>query len=387
MRLALIFVFFVSGLNAKPLLVPYDHHLPDSRKIEIQVEFLNEFDTERETVLLLADAFDELFLPFDELLDFSESSNFILIKGRKSNEELRRGVMHSGKPDYQLAYKLYNQDQVARDIEVVREELLGDGQVVLLGYSSAALVLQHYVSLYPQHVRRMISVNPLAFDVQKNLGFPEFGLSFPAMEFGLEQLVDFCYYSNFDREIPTRKSAANSSMLGFLTFRDILTGFSGKEKAGNDFALMVRLFEHSIALSGLQNENQKTNPIFTLMKELSLPIWEAYMKTDFPIFGTNYDELSNFVGKTILIGGAFDQLIYPKSYDILAELYSDPTLLLLRDGHALQKTAGDQGLNALIEAFITNDFDSKIAAYKKLADSNLIFEKYNDGDFKVPPLF
>jgi len=62
-------------------------------------------------------------------------------------------------------------------------------------------------------------------------------------------------------------------------------------------------------------------------------------------------------------------------------------LLLLKDGHALQKIAAYQGLNDLVEAFVSNDFEYKIAAYKKLSEADLIFKKYNEGDFKVPPLF
>lgn len=387
MRLALLFIIFISKLHAQQVLVPYDHHLPYSRKIEIQVEFLNEFDTDRETVFLLEDAFDELFIPFQQLLDFSESSNFVLIKGRKNNEELKRGVMHSGKPDYQLAYRLFNQDQVARDIEVIRKELLGDKQVILLGYSSAAMVLQHYLSLYPQRVSRMISVNPLVFDIQKNLGFPEFNLSFPTLKLSSAQLFDFSYYSNFNRQISSAKSASSSSLIGFLSYRDVLRGFSHKTDFETDFALQIRLFEHSISLSGFQNTSQKPNPNFDLMKKWSEPIWNTYLETNFPVFGTNYDDLLDFQGKVILISSAFDQLIYPKSYDILAEFYSNSTLLLLTDGHALQKTSGNQGLNELVEAFIANNFKQKIAAYKKLSGANLIFEKYNEGEFKIPPLF
>ncbi len=387
MRLALIFVFFISKLNAQSFQVPYDHQLTNSRKIEIQVEFLNQFDAGRETVFLLEDAFDELFMPFDQLVDFSKSSNFVLIKGRKNSEELSRGVMHSGEPDYQLAYRLFNQDQVARDIEVIRKNLLGDKQVILLGYSSSAMVLQHYLSLFPDKVSSMISVNPLVFDIQKNLGFQELSLSFPSFDFSLEQLFDFSYYSNFDREMPGVKSASFGSLIGFLRYSDLFKGFSQASNFENNFPLQVRVFEHSIALSGLQEASKTVKPNLELLKNWSEPIWDKYLETNFPIQGTNYDDLLDFQGKVILIGGAFDQLVYPKSYDILAEFYSNSTLLLLKDGHALQKTSGDYGLNELVKAFVTNDFELKIASFKKLSEANLIFKKYNEGDFKVPPRF
>lgn len=387
MRLVLFFVFVSASLQAQSFLVPYNHLLPDSRKIEIQVEFLNEFDSEKETVFLLEDAFDVLYLPFDEFLDFPESSNFVLIKGRKDNEELKRGVVLSGSPDYQLAYKLYIQDQVARDIEVIRQELIGDKQVILFGYSSAAMVLQHYLSIYPQNVSRMISVNPLVFDIQKNLSFPSSGLSFSDLKLSGEQKVDFSYYANFDRENQGGKSLSKENLIDFLTFQQILTGLATNQDTASNLPLMVRLFEHAIALSGFQDYAQKINPSLEVLKKMSGPLWSAYQSDNFDFYGTNYDGLLEFEGKMTLIGGAFDQLIFSKSYDVLAEYYSNCTLLLLKDGHALQQALSFPAFKELLNAFITNNTAGKIAAYKKLSDENFIFEKYNEADFKVPPLF
>ncbi|PZX56693.1 alpha/beta fold hydrolase [Algoriphagus chordae] len=387
MRLALLFLFMSASLQAQSILVPYDHHLPNSREIEIQVEFLNEFDAGKETVFLLEDAFDVLFVPFYEMLEITESSNIVLIKGRKDNEELRSGVMHSGVPDYRLAYKLYNQDQVARDIELIRKKLIGDEQAILLGYSSSATVLQHYLTLFPEHVSRIISVNPLVFDIQKNLSFPPYDLFFQELKLNQEQVVDFSYYANYDRESVRMKSRSMHNLLEFMKYQDFLTGFSARENIEENFGLAVRLFEHSLALMGLQDASPKTNPSLDLMKKWSQPIWDAYLKTNFPIYGTNYDRMLEFQGRMVLIGAAFDQMIYPKSYDILAEFYANCTLLLLKDGHALQQVMGDAAIDELLAAFISNDLAQKVAAYKKLSDSNLIFEKYNEGDYKIPPLF
>lgn len=387
MRLVLLLLFTSASLQAQSFLVPYDHQLPNSRKIEIHVEFINEFDSEKETVFFLEDAFDELYLPFNELLDLTESSNFILIKGRKDNEELKKGVMLSGSPDYRLAYKLYNQDQVARDIEVIRKELLGNEQMILLGHSSAAMVLQHYLSLFPKHVKRMISVNPLVFDIQKNLNFPSSELSFSDVKLSAEQMVDFSYYANFDRENQNRKLLYKENLMGFLTLQDLLTGIAANQRIASNLPLVVRLFEHGIALSGLQDSLQKTNPSLEVMKKWSGSLWSAYQSSKFTFFGTNYDRLLEFEGKMILIGAAFDHMIYSKSYDVLAEYFSKCTLLLLKDGHGLQLALSFPAFNELVNAFITNDTAGKIVAYEKLSEENFIFEKYNEGAFKVPPLF
>ncbi|MCE7054078.1 alpha/beta hydrolase [Algoriphagus sp. AGSA1] len=387
MRLVLFFIFVSASLQAQTFLVPYNHLLPDSRKIGVQVEFLNEFDSERETVFLLEDAFDELYLSFNELLDFSESSNFVLIKGRKDNDELKRGVIHSGNLDYQLAYKLFNQDQVARDIEVIRQELLGNKQVILFGYSSAAMVLQYYLSLFPQHVKRMISVNPLVFDIQKNLSFPYSGLSFSDIKLSDVQSFDFGYYANFNKGILSKKALSKENLMVFLTLQDVLMGLAKGEDIESNIPLMVRMFEHAIALSGLQDSEQKSNPSLDVMKKLSSSLWSAYQSTNFDFYGTNYDRLLEFEGKMILIGGAFDHMIYSKSYDVLAEYYANCTLLLLHDGHGLQQALKLTSFHELVNAFITNDTAGKISAYKKLSEENFIFQKYYEGAFKVPPPF
>lgn len=386
MRLVLLLLFISTSLQAQSFLVPYNHQLPNSREIEIHVEFINKFDAERETVFLLEDAFDELFISFDQLLDFSESSNFVLIKGRKNSEELKRGILNSGKPDFQLAYRLYNQNQVAQDIEVIRKELLGDKQVVLLGYSSAAMVLQHYLSLYPENVSRIISVNPLVFDIQKNLSFPPSGLSFSDLKLSDEDKVDFSYYANFDRENQGWKSLCKENLMGFLTFQHVLTGLATNQNLACNLPSMVRLFEHGIALSGLQDSLHKTSLSLEVMKNWSKPLWSAYQNNNFPFYGTNYDRLLEFEGKMILIGAAFDQLIYSKSYDVLAEYYPNCTLLLIKDGHGLQRALGLLSFNELLNVFVTNDTAGKVAAYEKLSKENFIFEKYYEGAFKVPPL-
>lgn len=389
-NLVLIFHLGLMQFNqVQKVMVPYNHQLTNSRKIDIQVEFINGFEADRETVFLLEDAFDKLFMPFDQLLDFSESSNFVLIKGRKESEELKRGIMHNDKPDYSLAYRLFNQDQVARDIEIVRKTLIGNKKVILVGYSSSAMVFQHYLSLFPDKVSRMISVNPLVFDIQKNLSFPRNEPFLYNFNLQPKQIFDFNYYANYERYNLTEsesKTLSFNSLIQVLRYRNLLSGFSNNDKIENDIPLLIRLFEHSFAYSGLQEESQN-DPNFLLLKALSSPIWDVYKEDDFPVYGTNYDQVLNFQGKLVLIAGAYDQLIFPKSYDALAELYRNSTLMLLRDGHALQKTAGRKMLIELVDSFIQDDFESKIKMYENLSESNLIFKKYDEGEFRVPPLF
>lgn len=381
-----IFCLFLNPVS-ETILVPYDHHLPDSRQITVEIEFLNGFESNRETVFLLEDAFDRLFLPFVELQNFSGSVNFVLIKGRKDSPELKKGVLQSGVPDYQLAYRLYNQDQVARDVEVIRRKLLGDRQVVLLGFSSSSMVLKHYLSLFPQHVSRMVSVNPLIFDIQKNLSFRRYSL--PISSFGLEpkEAFDFGYYANFQSLNDTKEKverASYANLIQFLTFRNLLRGVATKEPAEQDFALLVRMFEHSVAMSGLGDKGAIDDPNLELLKDQAKELWKAYSESDFKFYGTNYDRLFGFPGKFVLIGGAFDQLVYPKSYDVLAEFFPDCTLLLVKDGHALQRLAGAGMLGPVLAAFLEDNTSEKVVWYRKLSAVDLLFRKYEEGQFAEP---
>src|SRR5690606_18402336 len=193
--------------------------------------------------------------------------------------------------------------------------------------------------------------------------------------------------ANFDSENQNKKFSSKENLMGFLTFQDLLSGLAATQFIAGNLPLVVRLFEHGIALSGLQDSLQKPNPRLEVLKKWSGPLWGEYESSKFAFFGTNYDRLLEFEGKMILIGAAFDRMIYSKSYDVLAEYYSKCTLMLLKDGHGLQQALGFPAFNELVTAFITNDTAGKIAAYEKLYEGNFILEKYDEGAFKVPPLF
>ncbi len=372
------------------ILVPFNHHLKGSKSITIEVELLNGFRNERSTAFLIEDAFDQIFENENQFIPTSESLNIVLIKGRKDNEELKKAVSQHGVPDIKLAYQLYNQDQIARDIEIIRKELLGEKKVVLFGYSSSATILQYYISLFPEQVERGVFLNPLIFDIQKNLSFPRSDLSVPEFKLSEEQIFDFNYFSNFQSHPISKEQfekESKNSLIQFLTFKDCLGGFGDLPIKENDFALTVRLFEHSLAISDLQPNGVYENEIFRMLKKRSKPLWEAYSESNFLVHGTNYDKILEFEGKVTLIGGAYDQLIYPKSYDALAEFYSNSTLLLIKDGHAFQKTISAGVLNLLIEAFVEDDIEKKLKAYSDMTEQNFLFKKYKEGDFKIPPPF
>lgn len=383
-------LFFGDFQSENKILVPFDHHLKDSKKIEISIEYLNGFDPKKETVFLLEDSFDKQFVQLYELLDFPTSLNFIWINGRQSNESIIKDIEFSGDPDYSLAYRILNQDQIARDIELVRKEILGDQKVILFGFSSAATVLQYYLSLFPEHVKRAVFINPLVFDVQKNLSFPKSSSRFLGDKLRADQLFDFNYYANFQSINNSRKEvqlASTNNLIQFLTFQNLLDGVSRNSSHGKNYPLLVRIFEHSLAMSDLQNVDEQNDIYGDFLKRKSEVMWRVYSESNFKVFGTNYDKIREFSGKVILIGSVYDQLIYPKSYDALAEFFSDCTLLLLNDGHALQKIVSANMMTPLLTAFLEDDVAKKIEVYNNLSEGDHLFRNYKEGRFKIPPPF
>ncbi|MBN3580826.1 alpha/beta fold hydrolase [Algoriphagus aestuarii] len=385
-----IYLLWCQNPMSLEIAVPFDHHLKGSKSIIIEVELLNGFREERQTSFLIEDSFDLIFENENQIIPSSESMNIFFIKGRKENDELKKEVNQNGVPDFELAYHLYNQDQIARDIEIIRKELLGEKKVVLFGYSSSATILQYYLSLFPDQVERAIFLNPLIFDIQKNLSFPRSDVPISDFKLSEEQIVGFNYFSNFKSLAISKEQFENESkysLIQFLTFKDCLGGFGNFSLKEDDFALTVRLFEHSLAMSDFQFGRVNDNLTFNLLKERSKQLWEAYSESEFLVHGINYDKILDFQGKVTLIGSAYDQLIYPKSYDALAEFYANSTLLLLKDGHAFQKTISSGVLKLLIEAFVEDDIKKKLNAYSIITEKDFLFKNYKEGDFKIPPPF
>jgi hypothetical protein len=85
----------------------------------------------------------------------------------------------------------------------------------------------------------------------------------------------------------------------------------------------------------------------------------------------------------VLIGGAFDLLLNPKTLDVLAEFYPNSTLIQLKDGHALRVFQPCVCYADFLEAFISNRQASKIKVYQKLKEADLLYLKSDYNSVQV----
>ena len=375
--IGLIFGLFLNPV-AESILVPLDHSDPESRKIPISYHFENEFDPERETVFTLDDPVDVGFLKLDLSESVKTEFNWVRISGRHFSEDLQNFIQENSQEDWEKIYRWLNQNQVSQDIEIIRKKILGKKKVILIGYSSSAGIMMHYLSSYSQSVEKLILINPFLMDIQTNLSFWNFSNYFQNQPTALTkcEFFEFAYRSSFDffnSDPSLRDSLINSSMKAFK--EDTMNSVEVKFP----FSLAVRSFEHSIELRSKPNTDF---PVASFLKEKSEPIWNIYSQKKFPLIGTNYDVGLSFKGQVILLGSAYDLLINPKVVDVLAEFFPESTLVMFRDGHSLEKVRKTEEFYVLLLAFLKNDFQQKVRSYQILIDLNLLFlgKNYN----KIP---
>jgi len=382
----LIFLFNLSGGESESIRVPIDHLNPNSKRININYTFENNFIESRVTAFILDDPLNEVFRAYDVPPEVKKKFNLVRIEGRHQLQVLKDELNSSDKIDWKKAYQVYNQHQIVSDIEWIRTKLLGDQEVILIGHSSSASTIIYYTSQYPDKVRQVICLSPLIFDIQRNLRFDRSASSVEDIHTHLSknQLFDFFVYSSYDflnGNSDERKLIAQSAFLNFNYYHFLLPGFSNRQILKDDIGLKVRMFEHSYEYDD-QNIDSSIGPnmIRDWMHENSKELWEEYTNHHFDVHGVHYDKGDNYSGNIFILGGAFDLLINSNSYEILAELYRYSTLILLKDGHSLNKIRAEGLLDDLILAIMENDFDKKVEALDTLHKNELVFFK------KTPPL-
>jgi pimeloyl-ACP methyl ester carboxylesterase len=372
----LIIALFFNPM-AETIQVPLDHADPESRKITITYHFENQFDNSRETIFSIDDPIDEAYQDFELSDSIKAKFNWVRISGRYFSEDLQKFITENAEGHWDKIYTWLNQNQVAKDIELIRQQILGDEKVTLIGFSSSSALFLHYLSTHPNSVRKLIFINPLLFDIQSNLSFWGFSESFKNQSTDLSdaEFFDFAYQSShdyFNLSPSKRDSLISNSLKKF------------KEQKSDSILLYdqfpmsfaVRSFEHTV---GLEQKGNSFDPISTYLKEKSEPIRASYSQRKFPVTGINYDAGLSFKGEVMIIGGAFNLLINPKVVDVLAEFFPESTLILFRDGHSLEKIRRQKEFSDLLLAFLKNDFEMKVKAYQSLAASNLLFleKEYN----------
>jgi pimeloyl-ACP methyl ester carboxylesterase len=361
--------------------VPMDHFNSGSRKISIEYSISGPFDSSRPTVFYLEDPVDSVFGYLNIPIQLTDQFNLVSIKGRYQSRDLTDFFENRKAADWEMKYNLLNQKQVAEDIELIRRELLGKGKVTLLGYSSSASVLHYYLSLYPDQVSTMISISPLFFDVEENLSFWN-QFSFIVGKTGYlsgDQRLDFAYNSQNDFFNSSKSEKDSLLVMALNQFKpDKRSAFS--ELQFNSISLRVRAFELIYHTATSSESNSKTLESFL---RIASPIFQAFKEKPFLVYGLNFDKGQEFEGKVVLIGGAFDLLLNPKTLDVLAEFYPNSTLIQLKDGYALRVFQPCVCYADFLEAFISNRQASKIKVYQKLKEADLLYLKSDYNSVQV----
>ena len=372
----LIFALFFNPI-AETIQVPLDHADPESRKITITYHFENQFDSSMETVFSIEDPIDESYQDFELSDSIKAEFNWVRISGRYFSEDLQKFITENAEGNWDKIYTWLNQNQVAKDIELIRRQILGEGKVTLIGFSSSSALFLHYLSTHSDSVSKLICINPLLLDIQTNLSFWGFSESFKNQSTYLSdaEFFDFAYHSFHDyfNLSPTKRDSLISTSL-----KEFKEQKSDTILLADQFPMSfaVRSFEHTV---GLEQKGNSFDPISTYLREKSKPIRAGYSQQKFPITGTNYDAGLSFKGEVMILGGAFNLLVNPKVVDVLAEFFPESTLILFRDGHSLEIIRREKEFSDLLLAFLKNDFEMKVKAYQSLAGLNLLFleKEYN----------
>jgi len=377
----LVFHWSFSWGDIGSIRVPMDHLNPNSKRIEINFAYENDFIEGRKTALILDDPLDGLFIPYDISDNIKQHYNIVRILGRHQLQALKEEVMSFDTIDWKKAYQVYNQHQIVSDIELIRKKILGDKEVMLIGFSSSAGTFNYYISQYPEKVSQVICLSPLVFDIQRNLRFDRSTSNIEAYQSQLskEQFYDFFHYSSFDLlngKPQERNKSTQSALFNFKYYLVFLPGFSSRSSSNDNIGFKVRVFEHSFAYDD-QNVDAPIEPniIRDLMREMSKELWEVYLDRHFDVLGVHYDKGFKYLGNIFILGGAYDLLINSNSFEILAEFYRHSTLLLLKDGHSLNKIRSAGLLDDLMLSIMENDFDKKVAALEALHHYEFVFTK------------
>lgn len=364
----ILYFIFSLFMIQEQLLVPIDHQLANSKKIPITYSIVGEFNESKETIFLLEDPLDLFHDTLNQTLGLEEKWNVVKIHGRQHSPEIKRLVYQNGDVNWESAYRFYNQRQVAFDLEYLREKILGDQKVILLGHSSSGAGLLQYLSLFPEKVSKCILRSPLIFDIQNNVGFSTEILKFNQTKNTLDgpSLFYFSTRTSLDFTEFTDEECEDTffSSFSYPNFQyGLLDSISLEE-----IAIQVRIFEHSHAFS---SQKYQQHPLAQWMKKASSDLWSTYNQNPFPTYGTKYNQIAQNQVKVLILAGKFDLLINYHSYEVLAEFFSNSETTIINDGHGLSTLKTTGILARLSHAFLANDVEQKVSIFEEMKKLSL----------------
>ncbi|MHA7131633.1 alpha/beta fold hydrolase [Algoriphagus namhaensis] len=358
--------------------VPLDHLNPNSRKISIEYLFNEPFDPNKKTILTHADPLDE-FLGVGHLTEVkTEEFNVIHVRGRYSSPGLTNFFDENPTITWSDKYRWLNRYQVIQDMEWIRKAFLGNSPVILLGFGSNAGLVHYYLHEYPNQVEKVVSLNPLLLDIPKNLSFWDLLESFDDLSknFSAEEIIHFSAQADqpyFFMDKLSRDSLISEHMNIFLQ--------SDTKRSIEDLfpSLGARAFEHFMDI-GIYD----LGTLGHFLRLLSIDLRNEPSKKILEIYqGTNYDLGKQFTSKMIVIGGAYNLLLDPKSFDAIGELYPNSNVFLLKDGYNFSRTREAEIWNDLLAVFYSDDTPGQVRMYAKLQGMDLLFQDRTYNSIRV----
>ncbi len=197
----------------------------DYSGIKLNVEIPKEFDRGKDVVLLLHGftGCSEDWLPVIDLLP--ENVNYICLD-----------LIGHGKSDHPVVPEFYYTDSIADQIKTVKERIIKDSKIILVGYSMGGRAALSYAIKYPEDIKGLVlesSSAGIKNDTERNKRYEE---DLKLIEFisshTMEEFIDFWQdqemfntqrrFSN-DKLKRLKKIKYNNSKIGLM---NILRGFS-----------------------------------------------------------------------------------------------------------------------------------------------------------------
>jgi 2-succinyl-6-hydroxy-2,4-cyclohexadiene-1-carboxylate synthase len=195
--------------------------------IKLNVEIPKEFDKRKDVVLLLHGftGCAEDWLPIIDLLP--ENFNYVCLD-----------LIGHGKSDHPVAPEFYYTDSIIEQIKTVKERIIKDSKIILVGYSMGGRVALSYAIKYPDDIKGLVlesSSAGIKNDTERNKRYEE---DLKLIEFisshTMEEFIDFWQdqemfntqrrFSN-DKLKRLKKIKYNNSKIGLMnTLRGFSTG-------------------------------------------------------------------------------------------------------------------------------------------------------------------
>ena len=400
------FIFLLScvKLFSQTINAPIDYRNVQKGHFKLEYEFGNEYNPKLPTVIVIADA-QQFYVRKGRIKKiqndlFGEKLNVLGLISRGNNEYLKQKISltKDGLTNWELAYQVFQSYQFVNDIELIRNEILNNGQdVYLYGQSGGAFLITEYLSMFPDaDIKKVFlgaSVNPV---IEQKLGIlhDNFQRDFLSKNESDKIKLDIILKQNFfDRklvaslfqrqnffvELP-ELNKTRSELINRLHLRDTI--YINKLKKEYQIDTINSLFESEVGipirvrlsefiypiLENWKNFQSSFYPDLENSYNIAYPIIKLNNKYNFHIsHGFNEELFRKFKGEVFILSGRYDHVADYRSSIYLNGLLENSSLLVVDDDHTFKSLKSNNSYAKLIKSFFVHnnqDWQSKFNSYR-----------------------